>query len=71
MDSFYKSCAETDLAMLHYVTFIELFIILPIETLSFDSEHFTSNYTNKIFESKNNDHFLQFEEDFFAAATLY
>jgi hypothetical protein len=47
-----------DLAMLHYVTFIELFAVLPTEALSFDSAHFTSNYTNKVFESKINYPFL-------------
>jgi hypothetical protein len=50
MDSFYKSCAETDLATLHYVTCIELFDVLPTEPLSFDDEQFTNNYTNKVFE---------------------
>jgi hypothetical protein len=71
MDYFYKSCVETDLATLHYVTFIESFNVLPTEPLSFDSAHFTSNYTNKVFESNINDPFLRFEEHFFATVMLY
>jgi hypothetical protein len=71
MDYFYKSYVETDLATLHYVNFIEPFNVLPTEPLSFDSAHFTSNYTNKVFESNINDPFLRFEEHFFAAVMLY
>jgi hypothetical protein len=50
MDSLYTSCVETDLAMLHYITFIEPFGVLPIEALSFDAQQFTNNYANKVFE---------------------
>jgi hypothetical protein len=55
--------------MLQYITFIELFDVLPIEALSFDDEKFTSNYN--IFESQNNDHVLHFEEHFFHVVALY
>jgi hypothetical protein len=50
MDFFYQSCVKMNLATLHYVTFIEPFDMLPTETLSFHSDQFMSNYTNKIFE---------------------
>jgi hypothetical protein len=52
MDCFYKSCVKMDLAMLHYVTFIEPFDVLPTEVLSFDDAKFVSNYTSKVFQSK-------------------
>jgi hypothetical protein len=71
MDFFYKSCPETDLTTLHHVTFIELFGVLPIKALSFNSKQFTSNYNNKVFESKNNDSFLILEEHFFDAVVIY
>jgi hypothetical protein len=67
MDYVYKTYDETDLATLHYVTFIKPLVVFPIETLSFDSEQFTNNSINKVIESKNNDHFLLFEEYFFTA----
>jgi hypothetical protein len=60
-----------DLATLYYVTFIKPFDMLPTETLSFDSEQFTDSYTKKVFESKNNDHFLLLKEHFFDAVVLY
>jgi hypothetical protein len=50
MDFFYQSCTETDLAILHYATFIEPFDMSPTEPLLFESDQFTSNYANKIFE---------------------
>jgi hypothetical protein len=56
--------------MLQYVTFIKPFDVLPTEALSFDSNQFTSNYTNKIFKSKNKDHFLLLEEHFFDAVVV-
>jgi hypothetical protein len=68
MDFFYKSCAKIDLTTLHYVTFIEPFGVLPTEALSFDPDQLMSNYTNKIFDSKNNDPFLLLEEYFFDVA---
>jgi hypothetical protein len=43
MSYFYKSCTKTDLATLHYVTFIELFGVFPTKALSFDSKQFMSN----------------------------
>jgi hypothetical protein len=71
MDCLYKSCVETDLTTLYYVTFIELFGVLPIEALSFDAKQFKNNYINKVFESKNNDLFLLLEEHFFADVVEY
>jgi hypothetical protein len=65
MDFFYKSCIETDFTMLHYVTFIEPFDLLPTDTILFDAKQFKNNYINKIFESTNNDPFLLLEEHFF------
>jgi hypothetical protein len=50
MNSFYKSCTETDFATLHYVTFIKPLGVFPTEALSFDSEQFTNNSINKEFE---------------------
>jgi hypothetical protein len=50
MDSFYTSCAETDLPTLHYVTFIEPFGVLPLEATSFDTQQFMNNYAKKVFE---------------------
>jgi hypothetical protein len=60
-----------DLATVHYVTFVELFGMLPTETLSFDDTKFLSNYTNKFFEFKKINHALCFEEHFFDAVALY
>jgi hypothetical protein len=40
MDPFCKSYAEIDLASLHYVTFIEPLVIIPMESLSFGFEQF-------------------------------
>jgi hypothetical protein len=45
-----------DLATVHYVTFVELFDMLPTEALSFDDTKFLSNYTNKFFEFKKINH---------------
>jgi hypothetical protein len=70
MDFFYQSCVETDLSILHYVTFIEPFGVLPTEALSFHSDQFTSNYANKIFESKNKDPFLLLEKHFFDVVVM-
>jgi hypothetical protein len=70
MDPFYKSCVETDLASLHYITFIEPLIVLSTETLSFDSEQFTNNPINKVIEAKRKP-FLLSEEHFFAVVLLY
>jgi hypothetical protein len=71
MDYFYKSCAKMHLATLHYVTFIEPFGVFPTEALSFDSEQFMNNYTDKVFESKTNDSFLLFKEHFFTIVLVY
>jgi hypothetical protein len=54
----YQTCAGTDLAMLHYVTFIEPFDVLPTESLSFDCNQITLSYENKIFESNDKDPFF-------------
>jgi hypothetical protein len=36
------------LASLHYVTFIELLAVFPMEALSFDSDQFTNNSMKKV-----------------------
>jgi hypothetical protein len=51
MDVFYKSKVDTDLASLHYVTFIEMLAIFPTETLS-DSEQFTNNSMKNVIEGE-------------------
>jgi hypothetical protein len=52
MDSFCKTYIKTDLASLHYVTFIELLVVCPTEALSFDSDEFMNNAINKVIEEK-------------------
>jgi hypothetical protein len=47
-----KTYVETDLASLHYITFIESLAICPTEALSFDSNQFTKNSINKVTEEK-------------------
>jgi hypothetical protein len=59
MDHFYKSNAETDLALLHYITFIESLAVFPMEVLSFDSDDFTNNSMKKVIEGKRNDSFIK------------
>jgi hypothetical protein len=71
MDHFYKSYTETDLAMLHYVTFTEPIAISPMKTLSFDSNEFMSNSMKKVIEGNINDPFILLEEQFFDAVLLY
>jgi hypothetical protein len=70
MNHFCKSNVETNLATLHYVTFIEPLTVFSMEALSFDSGQFMNNSINKVIEAKTNDHFLQLEEHFFAAVLL-
>jgi hypothetical protein len=53
MDHFCKTYVETDLASLHYITFIEPLTICPMEAKSFDSDQFTNNSINKVIEEKN------------------
>jgi hypothetical protein len=48
MDHFYKSFVETDLAFLHYVTFIEPLAIFSTEALSFHFDDFTVNSMKKV-----------------------
>jgi hypothetical protein len=38
MDSYYKTYVKTDLASIHYITFIELLVVCPNEALSLDSD---------------------------------
>jgi hypothetical protein len=71
MDLFYKSNAETDLASLHYVTFIKLLVVFPMEALSFDSKQFTNNSMKKVIGGERNNPFLLLEEHFFAIILLY
>jgi hypothetical protein len=49
--------AETDLASLHYTTFVEPLTVLLREALSFDSDQFANN-SIKLFEAKNKKSFL-------------
>jgi hypothetical protein len=68
----YKSCTEMGLITLHYVIFIELFLrVAKQRSYHSHSEQFTNNYTNKIFESINNGHFLLVEEHFFNVVVVY
>jgi hypothetical protein len=71
MNPFCKSCIETDLPSLHYISFIKPLVIFPTEAPSFDSEQFTNNSINKEIESKTNDPFRLFEEHFSAAVLVY
>jgi hypothetical protein len=71
MDHFCKTNIKTDLATLHYMTFIEPLTIFSTEALSFDSEQFTNNSINKVIEAKTTDPFLQLEEHFIAVVLLY
>jgi hypothetical protein len=70
MDHFCKSYAKTDLASLHYVIFIELLAIMPMESLPFGSKQFINNSVTKLIKEKNNDPFILLEEYFFAAFVL-
>jgi hypothetical protein len=60
MNTFCKSCVDTDLASLHYVTFIKPFVVSPKEALSFDSKQFTNTSINKLIEAKDKYPFLLF-----------
>jgi hypothetical protein len=52
MNHFCKTYAETDLTLLHYITFIKPLAICPTEALSFDSDQFMNNSINKVIEEK-------------------
>jgi hypothetical protein len=71
MDYFCKTCIETDLVTLNYVTFIEPFAVFPTQALSFDSEQIMNNSIDKLIESKINDPFILFEEHFFTVVLVY
>jgi hypothetical protein len=71
IDHFYKSYAETVLASLHYVTFIEPLAVFLTEVQSFDFDDFTINSMKKVIEEKINDPFVPLEEYFFAVVLLY
>jgi hypothetical protein len=71
MDQFYKSCVKTDLASLHYVTFIEPLAVFPTEVVSFTPEQFTNHSINKVVQSETKDHFLLLEEHIFAIVLVY
>jgi hypothetical protein len=60
MNAFCKSYVDTDLASLHYVTFIKPFVVSPKEALSFDSKQFTNTSINKLIEAKDKYPFLLF-----------
>jgi hypothetical protein len=68
---FYKSNVETDLASLHYITFIVPLVVFPMEALSFDSKQFTNNSVKNVTEKERNDPFILLEEHFFTAVLLY
>jgi hypothetical protein len=55
MNIFFKSYIDTNLASLHYVTFIKPLAVFPMEALSFDCEHFTNTSINKVIEAKKKD----------------
>jgi hypothetical protein len=71
MDPFYKSYAQNDLVSLHYVTFIEPHVIIPMESLSFGLDHFMNKSINELIEGKIKDPFLLLEDNLFTAALLY
>jgi hypothetical protein len=71
MDTFCKSYGATNLASLHYVTFIEPFAILPMEAMPFDFEYFRNNSIDKMIDEKIDDPFLLLEEHFFATVLLH
>jgi hypothetical protein len=71
MNPFRNSYADTNLASLHYVTFIEPLAILPTETFSFDSKQVINNSMKKVIEGKINAPFVLLEEHFSAAVMLY
>jgi hypothetical protein len=49
---FLKKVPDTDLAWLHYATFIESIVVSLDEALFFDSEQFTNTSMNKLIEAK-------------------
>jgi hypothetical protein len=69
MDPFRNLYNDTNLASLHYITFIEPLAVLPTEVLSFDSEEFTNNSMKNVIEGKINVPFI-LEEHFFVVVTL-
>jgi hypothetical protein len=71
MNYFYKSYIEADLAMLHYITFIEPLAGSPMKALSFDSNALTTNSMKKVIEGNINDPFIILEDHFFEAIMLY
>jgi hypothetical protein len=70
MNPFYKAYAETNLASLHYITFVEPLTALSSEALSFDSEQFTKNFMKIVIEGERNDPFMLLEEHFSAVVLL-
>jgi hypothetical protein len=70
MDPFRNLYNDTNLASLHYITFIEPLAVLPAEVLSFDSEEFTNNSMKNVIEGKINVPFVLLEEHFFVVVTL-
>jgi hypothetical protein len=62
--------SQIDLALLHYVTFIEPYAIIPTESLSFGLDHFM-NKSIELIEEKTKDPFIFLEDNLFAAALLY
>jgi hypothetical protein len=67
----FKTNAETDLALLHYVNFIESLAVFPTEALSFNSKQFKNNFVKEVIEGELNDPFILLEEHFFTVVLLY
>jgi hypothetical protein len=68
MNSYCKSYAQIDLASLHYVTFIELHVIIWTESLTFGLDQFMNKSVDR---GKTKDHFLLIKDNLFAAALLH
>jgi hypothetical protein len=71
MDPFCKSYVKVDLSSLHYVTFIESFVVMPTKSLSLSPEQFMNNSINKLIKEKINDPFLLVEQHFFITVLLH
>jgi hypothetical protein len=68
---FYKSNVRDDLALLHYVTFIEPLVVVPSEALSFTSVSFHNNSNKEVLQTKLHDPFLLLEDHYFAITLLH
>jgi hypothetical protein len=57
--------------LLHYVTFIEPHVIIPMESLSFSLDQFMNKSINELIDGKTKDHLLLLEDNLFIAALLH